>query len=152
MFKKLTKSIHFPKKGVDISEKKKSKQLMKKGAKPLSEQAVEYLEKQGYLMQIRAEMKDEVMKCLLELEEKNEIPTHLKIKRYTPESDEDVQALSYIADFLRFHNLEHSLNCLKAEVNGDIPTIRSDINQSNLASAIQMYNERKEDSDNPLYH
>ena len=126
---------------------------MKKGSpKPLSEQAVEYLEKQGYLMEIRAEMKDEVMKCLLQLEEKNEIPTHLKIKRYTPESDEDVQALSYIADFLRFHGLEHSYNCLKAEVNGEIPTIRSDVNQSNLASAIQIYNEKQEESDNPLYH
>ena len=110
---------------------------MKKG-QGISEQAVQRLEDTGYLMNVRAEMKDEVMKCLVEMQEQNEIPSHLRIKQYTPQDDENAQALAYVAEFLRFHNLEHTLNCLKAEVNGDIMGIRSNGQQSQLATAIMM--------------
>ena len=119
---------------------------MSRAKKGISERAVERLEEKGYLMSIRAEMKAEVMKCLVEMEEQGEIPRHLRIKRYTPSDDENRQALAYIADFMRFHGLENSLTCLEAEVNGDIPALRGDGKMSELARAV------KEAGDgNPLF-
>ena len=110
---------------------------MSRAKKGISERAVERLEEKGYLMTIRAEMKAEVMKCLVEMEEQGEIPRHLRIKRFTPPDDENKQALAYIAEFLRFHGLECSLTCLQAEVNGDIPNLRGGGGQrSELAQAI----------------
>lgn len=124
---------------------------MTKARKGISERAVERLEEKGYLMNIRAEMKAEVMKCLVEMEEQGEIPPHLRIKRYTPNEEEDYQALAYIAEFMRFHGLENSLICLKAEVNADIPTIRAGHKQSELAAAIQAKTQESDESDNPLF-
>lgn len=124
---------------------------MTKARKGISERAVERLEEKGYLMTIRAEMKAEVMKCLVEMEEQGEIPPHLRIKRYTPSEEEDFQALAYIAEFMRFHGLENSLTCLKAEVNGEIPTIRAGNKQSELAAAIQAKTQESDESDNPLF-
>ena len=109
---------------------------MSRAKKGISERAVERLEEKGYLMSIRAEMKAEVMKCLVEMEEQGEIPRHLRIKRFTPPDDENKQALAYIAEFLRFHGLECSLTCLQAEVNGDIPNLRGGGQKSELAQAI----------------
>lgn len=110
---------------------------MSRTKKGISERAVERLEEKGYLMSIRAEMKAEVMKCLVEMEEQGEIPRHLRIKRYTPSDDENKQALAYIAEFMRFHGLENSLTCLQAEVNGDIPNLRGGGNMSELAQAVK---------------
>lgn len=124
---------------------------MTKARKGISERAVDRLEEKGYLMSIRAEMKAEVMKCLVEMEEQGEIPPHLRIKRFTPGDDDDYQALAYIAEFMRFHGLENSLTCLKAEVNGEIPTIRNGEKQSELAAAIQAKAQESDDSDNPLF-
>ena len=124
---------------------------MTKARKGISERAVERLEEKGYLMSIRAEMKAEVMKCLVEMEEQGEIPPHLRIKRYTPNDDADYQALAFIAEFLRFHGLENSLTCLKAEVNGDIPVIKSGDKQSEIASQISTKGQDSDESDNPLY-
>ncbi|OHT13565.1 hypothetical protein TRFO_03318 [Tritrichomonas foetus] len=124
---------------------------MTKARKGISERAVERLEEKGYLMSIRAEMKAEVMKCLVEMEEQGEIPPHLRIKRYTPTDDGDYQALAFIAEFLRFHGLENSLTCLKAEVNGDIPPMRNGDRQSELAAAIAAKGQESDESDNPLF-
>ena len=111
---------------------------MRQSKKGISERAVERLEEKGYLMNIRAEMKAEVMKCLVEMEEEGEIPTHLRIKRYKTKNNESIQALSYVEEFMRFHGLENSLTCLKAEVNANIPTLKSNKNQSKLAEAIMV--------------
>ena len=104
--------------------------------KGISEQAVDRLEESGYLMNVRSEMKAEVMKCLVQMEEQGELPPHLRVKRFTPTSDEDANALAYIAEFMKFHGLEHSLECLKAETNGEIMTLRNAGSQSELAQAI----------------
>ena len=109
---------------------------MNKKKKGISERAIDRLEENGYLMSIRAEMKAEVMKCLVEMEDQDEIPPNLRIKRYTPTSDESMTALAYVEEFMKFHGLENSLTCLKAEVNAEIPTIRSGKSQSKLAEAI----------------
>ena len=109
---------------------------MSRKGKGISEQAVERLEEKGYLMNVRAEMKDEVMKCLVEMQDRGEIPPHLRINQYTPPDDENAQALAFVAEFLRYHGLEHSLNCLKAEVNGEIMGLRGSGYQSQLATAI----------------
>lgn len=124
---------------------------MRQTKKGISERAVERLEEKGYLMSIRAEMKDEVMKALVEMEEQGEIPPNLRIKRYSPTDHENLQALAYVAEFLRFHGLEHSYNCLKNEVNGEIPNLRGGGEQSELALAIKMKAEESDDSENPLY-
>lgn len=121
---------------------------MSRAKKGISERAVERLEEKGYLMSIRAEMKAEVMKCLVEMEEQGEIPKHLRINRYTPADDENKQALAYIAEFMRFHGLDSSLTCLQAEVNGEIPTLRGGGNRSELAEAIMT---RGQDDANPLF-
>ncbi|EAX90668.1 hypothetical protein TVAG_495050 [Trichomonas vaginalis G3] len=104
--------------------------------KGISDQAVDRLEESGYLMNVRSEMKAEIMKCLVEMENQGELPPHLRIKRFTPTTDEDANALAYIAEFMKFHGLEHSLECLKAETNGEILQIRSGSNMSELATAI----------------
>ena len=98
---------------------------MSRTKKGISERAVERLEEKGYLMSIRAEMKAEVMKCLVEMEEQGEIPRHLRIKRYTPPDEENKLAIAYIAEFMRHHSLTSSLQCLQAEVNGDIAQIEA---------------------------
>ena len=117
--------------------------------KGISEQAVDRLEETGYLMNVRSEMKAEVMKCLVQMEEQGELPPHLRVKRFTPTSDEDANALAYIAEFLRFHKLEHSLECLKAETNGEIMTLKNNENkQSELAQAIA--NHDRKNGPNPL--
>ena len=109
---------------------------MKTNSKSLSEQAVQRLEETGYLKKVRAEMKAEVMKCLIEMEKNDELPSHLKIKKFTPPDDDNLDALAYIAEFMKFHGLEHSLTCLQAEVNGKIPEIKGGGSHSELASAI----------------
>ncbi|KAH0786941.1 hypothetical protein GPJ56_008939 [Histomonas meleagridis] len=113
---------------------------MSRRKKGICEKAVDRLEENGYLMSMRAEMKAEVMKCIVEMEDQGEIPPHLRIKRYTPTNDETIQALAYVEEFMKFHGLENSLTCLRAELNAEIPTIKSGKNQSKLAEAI-MYKE-----------
>jgi len=114
--------------------------MKNRSSKGLSEQALQRLEETGYLKSLRAEMKAEVMNTLVKMEENDELPSHLRIKRYTPPSDEYVNCLAYIAEFMKFHGLKHSLECLKAEVNGEIPVIRGNDSQSELASCIAQYN------------
>jgi hypothetical protein len=60
------------------------------------------------------------MKCLVDMEEQGEIPSDLRIKRYTPESDELKQILRYIHEFLTLHSMKHTLVCLEREVNWPI--------------------------------
>jgi hypothetical protein len=111
---------------------------MTRQKKGISERAVERLEEKGYLMTIRAEMKAEVMKVLVEMEEEGAIPQHLRIKRYSPASSDDTEALALIAEFLRYHGLNHSVTCLLNEVHGEIPNRHgSGGKQSELAAAIQ---------------
>jgi hypothetical protein len=111
---------------------------MARQKKGISERAVERLEEKGYLMTIRAEMKAEVMKVLVEMEEEGAIPAHLRIKRYTPGSADDKEALALVTEYLRFHGLNNSLTCLQHEVNDVIPTRHgSGGHQSELAVAIQ---------------
>jgi hypothetical protein len=93
---------------------------MSRAKKGISERAVERLEEKGYLMSVRAEMKAEVMKCLVEMEEAGEIPPHLRIKRYTPPDEPNQQALGYVLEFLRFHGLTNTAECLIREVNAEI--------------------------------
>jgi hypothetical protein len=78
------------------------------------------------------------MKVLVEMEEEGAIPPHLRIKRYTPATNDDKEALALVAEFLRYHGLNHSLTCLTNEVNGDIPGRHGGGgHQSDLATAIQ---------------
>jgi hypothetical protein len=78
------------------------------------------LEENGYLTSVRAEMKAEVMKCLVEMEEAGEIPPHLRIKRYTPPDEVNAQALGYVLEFLRFHGMTSTVECLVPAVNAEI--------------------------------
>jgi hypothetical protein len=71
-------------------------------------------------MSVRAEMKAEVMKCLVDMEEAGEIPPQLRIKRYTPPDEHNMQAIGYILEFLHFHQLTHTAECLKREVNAEV--------------------------------
>lgn len=105
-------------------------------AKGISEQAVDRLEETGYLMNVRSEMKAEVMKCLVQMEDQGELPPHLRVKRFAPTTEEDANALAYIAEFMKFHGLDHSLECLKAETKGEIMNLKSGGSQSELAQAI----------------
>jgi hypothetical protein len=57
--------------------------------KGISKRPVERLDEKDYLMSVRAEMKVEVMKCLVEMEQAGEIPTNLSIKRYSPPDPEN---------------------------------------------------------------
>jgi hypothetical protein len=90
---------------------------MSSAKKTMSERAVERLEEEGYLKTVRAEMRAEVMKCLVEMEEVGDIPPDLRIKRYTPETKEDKQILIFISEFLRFHGLKSTHICLENEIN-----------------------------------
>jgi hypothetical protein len=90
---------------------------MSRMKKTMSERAVERLEQQGYLKNVRAEMRAEVMKCLVEMEEAGDIPPDLRIKRYSPENEEDTEILTLISEFLRFHNLKNTLICFENEIN-----------------------------------
>jgi hypothetical protein len=111
---------------------------MARPKKGISERAVERLEAKGYLMSVRAEMKAEVMKCLVDMEESGEIPPHLRIKRYTPPDEAHSQALGFILEFLRFHQLANTAACLIREVNAEIdPPVSSGSELSLVAQAIQ---------------
>jgi hypothetical protein len=118
---------------------------MARAGRGISERAVERLEKKGYLMSVRAEMKAEVMKCLVEMEEAGEIPTNLRIKRYSPPDAENQQALAYVAEFLRCHGLTHSYECLFHEVNAEIVIPPNGSNTSLLAQAIQRKTQDEDD-------
>jgi hypothetical protein len=83
----------------------------------ISERAIDFLESNGYLNSVRAQMKAEVMKSLVELEEAGEIPSDLRINRYTPSDELNQQAISYVLEFLKFHNLNNSVESLIREVN-----------------------------------
>jgi hypothetical protein len=96
---------------------------MSKPRQGISERAVEFLEGNGYLSNVRAEVKAEVIKSLVELEEAGEIPPSLRIDRYTPPDDLNKQAIAYVLEFLKFHKLGHSVECLTREVNGDIEAL-----------------------------
>jgi hypothetical protein len=111
---------------------------MAHGKKEISEKAVERLEEKGYLMSIRAEMKAEVMKCLVEMEEAGEIPPHLRIKRFSPPDDLNKEMLGYVLQFLRFHQMTNAVECLVREVNGRITVPQSsDGNSSLVAQAVR---------------
>ena len=108
----------------------------------LNEQAASRLEETGYLRGIRAQMKAEVMKSLVDIEEDGELPPTLIVKRYEPD-DPNVNALSYVGEFLRFHGLNATFECLCAEVNGPIMKTRNVTEEhSELAALIRMYKEQ----------
>jgi hypothetical protein len=103
----------------------------------ISERAVDFLENNGYLNSVRAEMKAEVMKSLVELEEAGEIPPSLRISRYTPPDDLNKQAISFVLEFLKFHKLGHSIESLIREVNWEpIDELKSEGEFSLLAQKI----------------
>jgi hypothetical protein len=111
---------------------------MSRVKKGISERAVDWLEEKKYLDIVRAEMKAEVMKCLVEMEEAGEIPPHLRIKRYSPPDDANRQALGYVLEFMRFHQMNNAIQCLIREVNGEIdPAPSSDPELSLIAQAIR---------------
>lgn len=62
-------------------------------------------------------MRAEVMKCLVEMEELGDIPSDLRIKRYTPETKEDKEILTFISEFLRLHGLKNTHICFENEIN-----------------------------------
>jgi hypothetical protein len=106
--------------------------------KGITDRAVDWLEEKGYLMSIRAEMKAEVMKSLVELEEAGEIPPSIRISRFTPTDDINKQAIAYVLEFLTFHKLNHSIICLTNEVNDTIETLTNEgENSSLIAQKIQ---------------
>jgi hypothetical protein len=90
---------------------------MTKPKKGISERAIEFLEDNGYLSSVRAQMKAEVIKALVELEEAGEIPPSLRINRYTPPDDLNKEAIAYVLEFLNHHKLTNSAICLVNEVN-----------------------------------
>jgi hypothetical protein len=94
------------------------------------------LEEKGYLKNVRAEMRAEVMKCLVDMEEQGDIPADLRIKRYTPETEELKQILAYIREFLTAHAMKHTLVCLEREVNGTIEQIPLRKGRTTIAEAI----------------
>jgi hypothetical protein len=96
---------------------------MAKPRQVISERAIDFLENNGYLNSVRAEMKAEVITSLVELEEDGKIPPSLRINRYTPSDDLNKQAIAYVLEFLTFHKLSNSIKCLIREVNGDIETL-----------------------------
>jgi hypothetical protein len=102
----------------------------------MSERAVERLEEKGYLKSIRAEMRSEVLKCLVDMEEEGLIPADLRIKRFSPIEMEDKEALAYVLQFLAHHGLTHTRNCLINEVNADIPPRAVNESQSDIARLI----------------
>jgi hypothetical protein len=110
---------------------------MARAKKGISERAVERLEQKGYLKTVRAEMKAEAIKCLVELEEAGEIPSHLRIRRYDPIDEDNKQALSYVLEFLRFHGLTNTIECFTREVVGTIEPRVSDSKRSLLAQAVE---------------
>ena len=108
----------------------------------LNEQAQSRLEETGYLRKIRAEMKAEVMKTLVDIEEDGQLPPTLKVKRYEPD-DDNANALAYVAEFFRFHRLDAAFDCLTAEVKGPIMKLRDHpADHSELAMLIRMYKEK----------
>jgi hypothetical protein len=110
---------------------------MARAKKGISERAVERLEQKGYLKTVRAEMKAEAMKCLVEMEEAGEIPSHLRIRRYDPQDEENKQALSYVLEFLRFHGMTHTIECFTREIAGPIEPRMSDTTFSLLAQEVR---------------
>jgi hypothetical protein len=110
---------------------------MARAKKGISERAVERLEQKGYLKAVRAEMKAEAMKCLVEMEAAGEIPSHLRIRRYEPKDDDNKQALSFVLEFLRFHGLTNTIECFTREISGPIEPRLSDPSFSLLAQAVQ---------------
>jgi hypothetical protein len=85
----------------------------------ISEKAVERLEDKGYLKNVRAELRAEVMKCLSDMERNHEMPDDIRIKRYSPPTEEAKQVLAYISEFLRFHGLKNTHTCFEREVEVD---------------------------------
>jgi hypothetical protein len=109
----------------------------------LNEQAAARLEETGFIRKIRAQMKAEVMRTLTDMEEEGELPKNLKLKRYEPD-DPNANALSYVAQFLRFHGLTATYDCLVSEVDGPIITLRgSESEHSELALVIELYKQKK---------
>jgi hypothetical protein len=109
---------------------------MSRGKKGMSERAVERLEEKGYLKSIRAEMRAEVLKCLVDMEEEGLIPADLRIKRFSPIEPEDTEALAYVLQFLAHHGMIHTKNCLLNEVNAEIPFRQVNDRGSDIARLI----------------
>jgi hypothetical protein len=73
------------------------------------------------------------------MEEAGEIPPILRIKRYTPPDDTHTRAIGYILEFLRFHELSHTAECLTREANAglEVPAnLHADL--SLIAQAIRL--------------
>jgi hypothetical protein len=113
----------------------------------MSERAVVRLEEKGYLKSIRAEIRADIFKCLVDLEDEGLIPPDYRIKRFSPTSPEDYQALSYILQFLTHHGLIHTKNCLVNEVNGEIPLRAANEAQSDLGRLVLMEDGSDDDND-----
>jgi hypothetical protein len=97
---------------------------------------MDLLEEKGYLRKIRAEMKADIMDCLVAMEEAGEIDPTVRIKRYTPTDEEDQNAIKAIYQFFRQHNLQFSARCLEKEVNWEIPPAAANPDYSSLADRI----------------
>lgn len=116
---------------------------MKTKMNSVNTQAAERLEQTGFLRKIKAEMKANVIDTLVKMEENKELPEDLKVKRFTP-NDSQEDALSYVGEFLKFHNLESTFKCLQAEVNGTVMVHRTAGNEtSELARVIEIYKEKQ---------
>jgi hypothetical protein len=104
----------------------------------MSERAVERLEEKGYLKNVRSELRVEVLKCLIEMEEQGEIPADLRVRRYTPEGDDQKQILVLIHEFLRFHSLKNTLACFEREINTaiDSPPLKRGKTTTTIADVV----------------
>jgi hypothetical protein len=119
---------------------------MAKSKKGISERAIDRLEERGALKKIRAEMKADVMQCLVDMEEAGEIPSDLRIKRFSPTEEEDKKAIKLIHQYLVHHHFVFSAACLKHEVNWGIPP--ADVNEgrkSDLAERVAAHPDDEEE-------
>jgi hypothetical protein len=120
---------------------------MSRGKKGMSERAIERLEEKGYLKSIRAEMRAEVLKCLVDMEEEGLIPADLRIKRFSPVDPEDTEALAYVLQFLAHHGMTQTKNCLLNEVNAEIPFRPVNSQRSDIAALISARAEADDEDD-----
>jgi hypothetical protein len=113
----------------------------------MSARAIERLEQKGFLKHIRAEMKADVMQCLVDMEEAEEIPSKYRIKRFSPTQSDDQEAIKMIHQFLVHHGFTFTAACLKHEVNWPLPLQNVGERCSELARRIGIQSQLLEEED-----
>jgi hypothetical protein len=117
------------------------------GRQDISARAIERLEEKGFLKHIRAEMKADVLQCLVDMEEAEEIPSKYRIKRFSPTQSDDQEAIKIIYQFLVHHGFTFTAACLKHEVNWNLPPQYVNEKRSELAQRIYSQTQLPEEED-----